>query len=305
MTERESQVEKVLILGVTGMLGHTLLRELAERPELIVRGTARDAASVARHFPGALADTVVAGVEATDFEGVRGQIRRFAPDVVINCIGVIKQDPRVQDPVATITVNSLFPHRLSRECAEAGARLIHVSTDCVFSGENGRYTEASAADPGDLYGRSKLLGEVTAPALVLRTSIIGHELTGHRSLVDWFLASAGTVRGFTRAIYSGITTFEFARLLAEVVIPRPELTGLVHVAADPITKHDLLCLIAEEYDWPGEIVPDDQFSCDRSMTAARLLGLTGYRPPDWPTMVLEMRESAQRWGLRTPGMVAA
>jgi dTDP-4-dehydrorhamnose reductase len=304
MTEGAS-VEKVLILGVTGMLGHALLRELGGRPELAVTGTARDPAGVARHFPARLADGVITGVEATDFEAVGRLIRRSAPDVVINCIGVIKQDPRVQDPVATVTVNSLFPHRLARECEDAGARLIHVSTDCVFSGLSGHYSEASAADPGDFYGRSKLLGEVTAPALVLRTSIIGPELSGHRSLLDWFLASSGTVRGFTRAVYSGVTTYEFARLLSEVVIPRPDLTGLVHVAADPITKHDLLRLIAAEYDWPGEIVPDDQFTCDRSMTATRLLDLTGYRPPDWPTMIREMRESAERWELRTPGMVAA
>lgn len=298
-------MEKVLILGVTGMLGHALLRELSARPQLSVRGTARDSVSLSRHFPAELAGSVFTGVEAADFAAVGRLIRGFAPDVVINAIGVIKQDPRAQDPVATVTVNSLFPHRLSRECADAGARLIHVSTDCVFSGAEGRYTESSPADPADFYGRSKLLGEVAAPALVLRTSIIGHELAGHRSLVDWFLSTPGTVRGFTRAIYSGVTTYEFARLLADVVIPRPGLAGLIHVAADPIAKYDLLHLIAQEYGRPGEIVPDDHLACDRSMRAAHLLELTGYRPPDWPTMIREMRESAERWGMRTPGMVAA
>jgi dTDP-4-dehydrorhamnose reductase len=298
-------VQKVLILGVTGMLGHALLRELTDRHSFDVRGTVRDLGSLTARVPAPLIRSIVPGIDATDFGTVRRLIRNLRPDVVINCIGVIKQDPRLQDSINTVTVNSLFPHRVARECEDTGARLVHVSTDCVFSGADGRYTESSRADPEDLYGRSKLLGEVSSPSLVLRTSIIGHELAGNRSLVDWFLSSSGTVRGFTQAIYSGVTTYEFARLISEVVIPRPELAGLIHVASDPITKHDLLLLIAKQYGWDGEIVADAALSCDRSLSSAKLRNLTGYRPPAWPTMVREMRESAERWGFRPARMAAA
>ncbi|BFU42436.1 dTDP-4-dehydrorhamnose reductase family protein [Krasilnikovia sp. MM14-A1004] len=289
-------IKKVLILGVTGMLGHVLLRELGDREDLDVRGVARHADSLENQIPDALARRVITGVDATNFKSVRRVIWRTQPDIVVNCIGVIKQDPRVGDSVTTVAVNSLFPHLLARECAERGVRLVHVSTDCVFSGVQGDYSEDSVPDPVDFYGRSKLLGEVPAPALVLRTSIIGHELRGNRSLIDWFLKASGTVRGFTRAIYTGVTTFEFARLLADVVIPDERLTGLLHVASDKISKYDLLGLVAKEYDWQGSIVPSEDVVCDRSMRADRFFELTGYRAPDWPTMIREMREHSTRWG---------
>ena len=214
----------------------------------------------------------------------------------MNCVGVIKQRPDVQDAAHTVTMNALLPHQLAEVCTQTGSRLIHVSTDCVFSGRQGGYAESDLPDPADLYGRSKWLGEVTtAPALTLRTSIVGHELTTNRSLVDWFLSQRGTVRGFTRAIYSGVTTVEFARLLHTVVLPNEELTGLYHVAAEPITKYDLLRLVAEAYQWPGELVPDGDFVCDRSMRADLLAGATGYRPPGWPQMIRSMHAARTRW----------
>lgn len=288
-------MQKVLILGATGMLGHVLFREMSSNENLEVYGSARNAAILTASVPRQLNRNVVAGVDAQDFGSVHSLLRDVRPDIVVNCIGVIKQDPRVQDSASTVAINSMFPHLLARECGNAKSRLIHISTDCVFSGSRGNYTEDTPPDPQDFYGRSKLLGEVSSPSLVLRTSIIGHELAGKRSLLDWFLSNTENVRGFTRAIYSGVTTVELARLVRDIVIPRPDLTGLVHVASESISKYDLLRIVAKQYSWPNQIIPSDEISCDRSMSADKLFSLTGYRPPGWPIMIREMYESAGQW----------
>ncbi|MDM4718316.1 SDR family oxidoreductase [Micromonospora sp. WMMA1363] len=291
---------RVLVLGATGMLGHTLIRELARDLAVDVRGAAR-VPNVATLFPADLAGRITTGVDALDADGIRRLLHRVRPDAVVNCVGVVKQRPEVQDAVQTVSLNALFPHVLLRECDQVGARLIQVSTDCVFSGDRGNYQETDPADPTDLYGRSKLLGEATyGGALTLRTSIIGHELTSNRSLVDWFLTQSAVVRGYTKAIYSGVTTVEIAWLLRTVVLPRTDLAGLYHVAASPIPKFDLLRLIAAEYAWTGEIVPFDGFVCDRSLSADALAAATGYRPPGWPEMIARLREARLRWQLGTP-----
>ncbi|MBQ1047989.1 SDR family oxidoreductase [Micromonospora sp. C51] len=283
---------RVLVLGATGMLGHTLMRELHDIPGVEVHGTARSSDGL----PPTVAARVSTGIDVLAHGRVGRLLDQIGPDVVVNCVGVIKQRPEVQDAVHTVTVNALFPHQLAEECARRGMRLVHVSTDCVFSGDRGGYVETDIPDPPDLYGRSKLLGEVDrAPALTLRTSIIGHELSGHRSLVDWFLSQHGVVSGYTKAIYSGITTVEFARLLRSVVLPQENLTGLYHVAASPISKYELLRLVADAYDWTGDIVPHDAFVCDRSMNADALAQATGYRAPAWPNMISDLRHARQRW----------
>lgn len=303
--EEPRPARRVLVVGVTGMLGHAVIRELSDAPDLDVHGVARSIEDRAEWFPQRLLDRITPGVDATRFGRVRQLIDDLRPDVVINCVGVIKQRPDVQDAVQTVTLNALFPHLLADACGQLGSRLIHVSTDCVFSGRRGGYVEDDLPDPPDLYGRSKLLGEARGvAALTLRTSIIGHELVTNRSLVDWFLSQRGQVRGFTRAIYSGVTTVEFARLLRTVILPRTELTGLYHVAAEPISKYDLLRLIAEVYGWPGDIVPDDEFACDRSMNADALAEATGYRPPNWPDMIRAMHAARARWAVEPaqPGL---
>jgi dTDP-4-dehydrorhamnose reductase len=290
---------RVLVLGASGMLGHALLRELSGVDGIEAYGTVRSLESFYDRIPHDLLDRVRVGVDATDSASVEQVIDELRPDVVVNAIGVIKQDPAVGDAARTVQLNALLPHQLADHCARRGARLVLVSTDCVFSGRKGRYKESDLPDPSDFYGRSKLLGESTAAScLTLRTSIVGHELGTTRSLIDWFLAQSGTVRGFTRAIYSGLTTPEFARMLATVVLPATDLTGLFHVASAPISKHELLHLVAEEYGWQGTITPDDGVDCDRSLDAARFRERTGYEPPTWPTMIKEMREAARAWGLR-------
>lgn len=280
------------------MLGHALMHELSGRPGLEVRGTARTLEGVPAAFADRFRDQVVTGVDVLDRPALRGLLADVRPDVVVNAVGVIKQLPTVADTARTAEINGLLPHVLAQACDEIGARLVHPSTDCVFSGRRGAYDEDDVPDPVDFYGRSKLLGEVSAaPHLTLRTSIIGPELTGKASLVEWFLGQRGTtVRGFRRAIYSGLPTAELADLIGDVIVEHRDLSGLWHVASEPIDKHQLLELVAEAYDWTGEIVPDDSFVIDRSMRADRLRQEIGYAPPPWPELVKRMRDAQERWG---------
>jgi dTDP-4-dehydrorhamnose reductase len=281
-------VQRILVLGATGMLGNALLRFLADSPGLAVSGSARSAAAVAR-LREDLRPRVVTGVDVLQPDELLRLLERTRPHVVINAVGLVKQLAEADDPLAAIPINALLPHRLARLCSLTGARLVHVSTDCVFAGTCGGYREADAPDATDLYGRSKLLGEVGAPhGVTLRTSIIGHELGSAQGLVGWFLSRQGTVSGYTRAVFSGLPTVELARVIRDHVLPRPELQGLYHVAAAPIAKYELLRLVAEQYQHPVEIRPDDRVAIDRSLEASRFSQATGYVAPGWGELVRRM-----------------
>lgn len=278
------------------MLGSALLRQLSLRPELEVRGTVRSVGELPPLFTAEVGELLVEVVDIAEDASRLAAID--VADVVINAVGLIKQNVGLQDLIATVKINALLPQQLAVECAERGKRLIHVSTDCVFSGRRGGYSENDEPDPIDFYGRSKLLGEVPEPGLTLRTSIIGHEVRRHASLVDWFLTHPQTaVQGFDRAIFSGVTTHEFARLLAEVVLPRPDLTGLYHVSSEPISKYRLLQVVAGQYGWEGRICRSIEFHCDRSMQSRLLEAATGYRPPPWPEMVRQMHAFRPAWAV--------
>ena len=280
---------KVLVIGASGMLGNAVLRLFAEDDTLDVTGSARSAGFLAR-LPESLRPRIVIGIDVDNADSLARLFATARPDVVINCVGLVKQLAEADDPLAAIPINALLPHRLARLCDVAGARLVHVSTDCVFSGRTGGYTEADAPDATDLYGRSKLMGEVDYPhAITLRTSIIGHELGSAHGLVGWFLAQEGAVKGFTRAIFSGLPTVELARVIRDHVLPHPELHGLYHVSAAPIAKFDLLNLVARAYDRSTQIAPDDRLVIDRSLDSSRFRAATGYAPPDWTELIRRMR----------------
>jgi len=284
----------VLIFGATGMFGQTLLRNLATRPDLKVHATTRSNNRLDRWFSAKLLERIHSFVDADNFDSVLRVLGDVRPNVVINCIGVIKQLSSAKDPLVTIPINSLFPHRLALACKATGSRLIHISTDCVFSGSKGMYTEDDPSDANDLYGRSKYLGEVDSPHCVtLRTSIIGHELHNSYSLVDWFLAQEGRVKGYTKAIYTGFPTVEMARIIADYVIPNDSLSGLYQVSSEHVSKYDLLKLIAGQYGKRIEIEPFDGFHCDRSLDSARFRQATGYSPPSWPELVRAMWDDHQ------------
>jgi dTDP-4-dehydrorhamnose reductase len=276
----------VLILGASGMLGNAALRLLAESPGYRVVGAMRSAGA-AEKLPAALRANLRTSL---DLERLEPLFAEVSPDVVVNCVGVVKQRQEAEDPLTAIPINALLPHRLARLCRASGARLIHVSTDCVFSGSKGFYREDDAPDPRDLYGRSKLLGEVDADNVItLRTSIIGHELGPPRGLLGWFLSQRGRVKGYRRAVFSGLPTVELARVMRDFVIPRPEIKGVYHVSAEPINKYDLLALIASTYGFACEIVPDDEVVVDRSLDSAKFRRATGYVAPTWPQLIEAMR----------------
>jgi len=280
---------KVLVLGITGMLGNAVFRLLGTSPGVDLVGTARGAQAAARFDP-SLRARVRTGVDVLSEAGLAALLQAERPEAVINCVGVVKQLADADDPLVAIPVNALLPHRLARLCGELGARLVHVSTDCVFAGTRGGYREDDLPDATDLYGRSKLLGEVGAPhAVTLRTSIIGHELDGAHSLVGWFLAQRGPVRGYTRAIFSGLPTVVLAEVIRDHVLPDRSLLGLYHVAAEPIAKHELLGLVARAYGHEVPIVPDDRVRIDRSLDGSRFREATGWRAPAWPELVRRMR----------------
>lgn len=280
---------RLLIIGITGMLGNTLFRYFNQQQGVEVVGTVRDSRAKS-HFDPVQHNAIISGVDADHFDSITSAFAEAKPDIVINAVGLIKQLQSSKDPLSALPLNALFPHRLARLCAVAGARLVHISTDCVFTGNGGGYVETDTPDAVDLYGRSKLLGEVDYPhAITLRTSIIGHELGSANGLIGWFLSQEGTTRGFTRAIFSGFPTVELARIIERQVIPRADLHGLYHVASSPISKHDLLKLTAAEYGKDIEIVPDDTLVIDRSLNADRFNAATGYQPPAWQELVRAMK----------------
>lgn len=272
------------------MLGNAMIRVLSEDRDLDVYGTTRSSA-VRRHFSDAVASRLIAGVDVEQFDSLIALFGRLRPELVVNCIGLVKQLAEADDPLQALPINALLPHRLARLCELVGARFVHISTDCVFNGRRGNYREADLPDAEDLYGRSKFLGEVDYPhAVTLRTSIIGHELAGAHGLVSWFLEQRGRVKGYRKAVFSGLPTVELAQIVRDLVLPLPELRGLYHVAADPIAKFELLKLVADAYGKEIEIEPDDRVVIDRSLDATRFREATGYVAPAWPELVARMRD---------------
>ncbi len=287
---------RILVFGAAGMLGHKVLQRLGRQFD--AAGTVRGDAAPYLGLP-VLAQTVLLpGVTAEEPASVAAALDAFRPDVVINCIGVIKHMPGAQDPETSIAVNALFPHQLARLCAERQARLIHFSTDCVFSGRRGNYTEDDDPDPVDLYGRTKLLGEVGGPGcLTLRTSIVGRELRGRTSLIEWFLAQrGGRVQGFAKALYSGFTTGAMADIIAMLATRFPGLEGVWHVSSEPISKYELLRIVDRVYGLGIAFERDENFACDRRLDGSRFRSHTGFQPKSWEAMIADMHADPTPYG---------
>lgn len=282
----------VLILGGTGMLGHKLYQMMGGSLDawVTVRGQASSPARYGFYCP----DRVIGGVDARDEDSIRRAIEAVRPGTVINCIGLIKQHPLAKDPEACIAINALLPHRLASMCADFDARLIHISTDCVFDGARGGYRESDLTSAEDLYGRTKALGETSAPnAVTLRTSIIGRELNGGYGLVEWFLVQGDSeANAYTNAFFSGFTTHELSRVIERVILDHAALTGVYQVSSDPIDKASLLELLRASYETKTRLRPIDEPRIDRTLDSTLFRKLTGYRPPTWPDMVREMASDA-------------
>ena len=279
---------RVLVLGGGGMLGHKLFQTLTGRCDVY---------ATFRRYDGRLKQTgvfetnrVVDGVDAWDLQSVSRALSEVRPTWVVNCIGIIKQLAEARDPKTSIYINALFPHLLSELCTTASARVLHISTDCVFAGNKGSYVEGDPSDAEDLYGKTKFLGELDYPhALTLRTSVIGRDLFSDVSLVDWFLSQAGKrVRGYTDAIYTGLSTEALSQEIWRIMSQLPELQGLYHVSTNTITKFALLQLLNESFQARVTIDPFDGVHCDRSLMSDRYRKATGFTPPSWEAMVASM-----------------
>lgn len=280
---------RILILGVNGMLGHRLARTLNSDFDFQVWGTSRSPLALPE---GAVIepDRHIVGVSALEFETVREVLRRVRPDAVVNCIGIVKQRAESKSAVPSIEINSLFPHRLAMECGDLGIRVIHLSTDCVFTGQKGAYTESDVPDARDMYGRSKLLGELEeSGCLTMRTSIIGWALSDFTGLLDWYASNRGsTINGYRNVRFSGLSTESLSRVIGRVIADHPALHGVYQVSADSIDKYSLLKRLDELLGWGTEIVPVDEPVMDRSLDSSRFRQDAAWEPPSWDEMLNEL-----------------
>jgi len=288
-------LHKVLILGCAGMLGHKLYQVLS--PDFDVTGTIRGSFNNISKYCFFQQSRVVAGVNARDIARVEKTIKETNPDVVVNCIGIIKPLEKQSGELLNIWINSLFPHQLYEICRTAGTRLIHISTDCVFSGNKGNYREDDPSDAEDIYGKTKYLGEVSgAGALTLRTSLIGREMASSNNLIEWFIANrGGKVQGYSNAIFSGFPTLHLSGIIANVIASHPNLSGTYHVSSEPISKFKLLTLINRAMGLNIEIEEYPDFRCDRSLDSTRYRKETGFTPPSWEIMVDELARDAEQY----------
>ena len=278
------------------MLGHQLLRQWQRQHE--VRATLRRD-SDAYTGSGLLRqeNSHYYGVDVVRTEDLVNVLADFRPQAVVNAVGIVKQQSASKESIPSIEINALFPHRLAMLCKVVGSRLIHMSTDCVFSGRQGNYQESDLSDAEDLYGKSKYLGEVHEPhCITLRTSIIGTELTRRKSLVEWFLSQQGPVKGYRKAMFSGFTTIEMARIIERLLVQHPHASGLYHVSSAPISKFELLAKIKEKLGLPVQIVPDESLGIDRSLDSSRFRKEFGYMPPAWDGMLDELTNDIKRGG---------
>jgi len=286
---------KLLVLGARGMLGHQICRTLGDRFEIwaTLRGEPREI----ERYGFIPQERAIGQVDAWNLDSIRRALDLVKPDAVVNGIGIVKQRDEAKQVVPSIQVNALFPHQLADLCVERDIRVIQISTDCVFSGLRGNYSESDVPDPVDLYGRTKLLGELNQlGALTLRTSIIGWQLNTFSSLLDWFASQRGRhIKGYRRAIYSGFSTSVLSTLIGDIIETRKDLTGLYHVASAPISKYDLLMGLREALGWNDiSLDPDEQFFCDRSLVGSRFTTTTGWMPPSWDDMIASL---AAEWPL--------
>ena len=283
---------RVLIFGANGMLGHKLVQQLGSQFDVF--GTIRGDFSAVERFGTFDRERIIEFVDPENVDSIEQAFDTAQPDVVINAIGVIKQVPNAADVINTLRVNSIFPHLLAQAAERHRFRLVTISTDCVFDGKNGNYTEDDTPNATDLYGKSKYLGEVSGPnCLTIRTSIIGRELASVHSLVEWVLSNRGKrIEGFTNAIYSGFPTIVFADIIARLINDHKELNGLYHIASTPISKFELVSLINKYYGAGIEIVPSGDFQIDRSLDGSRFNAMTGFTPQPWEEMVRIMAADA-------------
>ena len=279
---------KILVLGGDGMLGHRLMKHFSSTGHE-VRVTLRQGLSAYREFALFRAENAYAETDVRSSDLVAEVFAQWRPEAVVNAVGIVKQRPTAKELIPSIEINALFPHKLAELCKASGARMIHVSTDCVFSGRKGHYQEDDPSDAEDLYGKTKYLGEVhDSHCLTLRTSMIGRELSRKQGLLEWLLSQRGSVQGYKNALFSGFTTLELSRIIDKILAEYPEKGGLYHVSSEPISKFDLLTLIRRKMGLRVEIIPVEEPRLDRSLDSTRFRSEFNYTPPTWEEMIDEL-----------------
>lgn len=280
---------RILILGGDGMLGHQLFKHLQSGHE--ARVTLRQDIESYAEFGIFNSQNSYDIIDVRNIERLIEVLTDFRPQAVVNAVGIVKQRPAARESIPSLETNAIFPHRLALLCKAIDARMVHLSTDCVFSGNKGNYQESDRSDAEDLYGRSKFLGEVhDSHCMTLRTSMIGRELTRKQGLLEWFLVQKKVVKGFRNAIFSGFTTMELSRIIENLLVNHPEASGVYHVSSDPISKFNLLVLIKEKMDLAVEVIPDEAVRCDRSLDSSRFRREFSYIPPTWEFMIEELHK---------------
>jgi dTDP-4-dehydrorhamnose reductase len=282
---------RILILGGDGMLGHSFFVHLGSvkaRPD--VRVTLRQEMKAYQAYGIFTPANAFACIDARSIERLVEVLAEFQPEVVINCVGIVKQRSAAKESIPCLELNALLPHRLAILCKMIGARLVHLSTDCVFSGNKGNYTEDDVMDAVDLYGRTKALGEVHEKhCLTIRTSSVGYELGSQKGLLEWFLSQRGPVNGFVNAIYTGLATPELSRVVESLIFDYPSACGLYQISGNPINKYELLTLFKRILNHPIEVIPEGRFRCDRSLDSRRFRKEFSYAPPSWEAMIESLK----------------
>jgi len=283
---------KVLIIGGSGMIGHMLIKELLNKYEIFSIFRNRSDQDLNQFFEKTLIpkDQCIIIDDIKEYKNLEYTVEKISPDVIVNCMGIVKQRDKAYDTLDMIHINLLFPHLLNKICDKNKIRLIHFSTDCVFSGTKGNYQESDNPDPIDEYGESKLLGEIRGEnTLTIRSSFVGPELFNKKSLFEWVKQNKNkTITGYTNAIYSGFTTVAFSKLLDEIIKNHPDMNGLIHMSSDPISKFDLIHLLNKKFKFNINIIPDSTFICDRSLNSMAFRKKTNISIPSWTKMINEL-----------------
>lgn len=265
------------------MLGFTLFNYLKTKKKLKVFGTIRKKVSKQKN--------ILTKIDIKDFKLLKKRILEISPDMIINCIGIVKSEVKNISKYQVIKINSKLPNYLNKISSKLNFKLVHISTDCVFSGKNKINSEKSVTKPLDLYGKSKLAGEFKSNTnIVIRTSIIGHEIDYKRGLLEWFLKQEGSIFGFSKAFFSGLTTLELSKIIYEKIIFKKDLSGIYHVSGKKINKYNLLKKIRKIYNKKINIKKESKFSINRSLDSTRFISRTGYVKKNWDIMILENKK---------------
>ena len=283
---------RIIVLGSSGLIGNTITKFFLNQSKYETFGILRDLEKIS-FFDDKYHKNFIYIDNILDFEKFEKILIKSKPKLIINCLGITNKflKNNFKSVEESIKINALFPHRLHEICSKIDARLIHLSTDCVFSGRKGFYKEDDIPDPLDIYGRSKLLGELNySNSLTIRKSVIGHEFLSRNGLLEWFLNKKETVEGYKNAIFSGLTVLELAKIIDKYIIPNKRLSGIIHVAGNPISKYELLYLISNEYQKKINIIPNESLKIDRTLNSNLFNDITGYQMKDWKELISSMRE---------------